>query len=79
MKKTNNLCINELLSEPAVLHSQILTRVAAPPPPGNNIYDTLPIETRPGYDRNDMKRHSVSKYELQYVLINFGLFFKVGG
>jgi len=41
---------DELLSEPAVLHGQILTWVRAPPSPGNNIYDTFPIATRPGYN-----------------------------
>jgi len=41
---------NQLLSEPAVLHSQVLTRVQAPPPPGNNIYDTFPIGTWLGYN-----------------------------
>ena len=41
---------NELLSEPAVLRSQVLTRVRAPPAPRNNIYDTFPIGTRPGYN-----------------------------
>ena len=50
LNKLHIHCINELLSEPAVLHSQVLTRVRAPPPPGNNIYDTFSIGTRPGYN-----------------------------
>jgi len=49
LNKIHILCINELLSEPAVLHSQVLTRVQDLPSPGNNIYDTFPIGTRPGY------------------------------
>ena len=70
LNKLHILCINELLSEPAVLYSQILTRVRAPPPPGNNIHDTFPIGTRHlivmfgvGYfDLSNMDLPNKSKY-----------------
>jgi len=42
---------DKLLSEPAVLHGQILTRAWAPFSPRNNIYDTFSIRTWPGYNR----------------------------